>query len=81
MILGHTHDVVHTGVFITTTGEAPGTNRLEIVGTNGRLVAEVGGVPTPEDPSGAAPNTLRRLPVTLCATDRNLPPFATKSAS
>jgi predicted dehydrogenase len=29
-----------TGVFITSTGEAPGTNRLEIVGTRGRLVLE-----------------------------------------
>lgn len=31
-----------TGVFVTTTGEAPGTNRLEIVGTKGKLVIEVG---------------------------------------
>ena len=29
-----------TGVFITTTGEAPGTNRLEICGEKGRLVFE-----------------------------------------
>ncbi|MCK5172142.1 MAG: Gfo/Idh/MocA family oxidoreductase [Planctomycetes bacterium] len=29
-----------TGVFITTTGEAPGTNRLEICGDNGKVVAE-----------------------------------------
>ena len=29
-----------SGVFVTTTGEAPGTNRLEIVGTAGRLVAD-----------------------------------------
>lgn len=29
-----------TGVFITTTGEYPGTNRLEISGTRGRLVVE-----------------------------------------
>lgn len=29
-----------TGVFITTTGEAPGTNRLEIDGTLGKLVCE-----------------------------------------
>lgn len=29
-----------TGVFITSTGEAPGTNRLEIVGEQGRLVVE-----------------------------------------
>ena len=31
-----------TGVFITTTGEAPGTNRLEISGSLGRLVSEGG---------------------------------------
>ena len=31
-----------TGVFITSTGEAPGTNRLEIVGERGKLVAEDG---------------------------------------
>ncbi len=29
-----------TGVFVTSTGEAPGTNRLEIAGTRGRLVLE-----------------------------------------
>ena len=29
-----------TGVFITTTGEAPGTNRLEISGTKGKLVCD-----------------------------------------
>ncbi len=29
-----------TGVFITTTGETPGTNRFEIVGTKGKLVCE-----------------------------------------
>ena len=29
-----------TGVFITTTGEAPGTNRLEISGTGGKLLCE-----------------------------------------
>lgn len=29
-----------TGVFITTTGEAPGTNRFEVVGDRGKLVAE-----------------------------------------
>ena len=32
-----------SGVFVTTTGEAPGTNRLEIVGTAGRLVADESG--------------------------------------
>jgi predicted dehydrogenase len=31
-----------TGVFVTTTGEAPGTNRLEIVGDRGVLVCEGG---------------------------------------
>ena len=31
-----------TGVFITTTGEAPGTNRFEVVGTLGKLVSEGG---------------------------------------
>lgn len=31
-----------TGVFVTTTGEAPGTNRLEIVGDRGKLVFEHG---------------------------------------
>ncbi|MBR2926805.1 MAG: Gfo/Idh/MocA family oxidoreductase [Clostridia bacterium] len=29
-----------TGVFITSTGEAPGTNRLEISGTRGKLLSE-----------------------------------------
>ncbi|MEM1165005.1 MAG: Gfo/Idh/MocA family oxidoreductase [Planctomycetota bacterium] len=29
-----------TGVFITTTGEAPGTNRLEVVGEHGKVVLE-----------------------------------------
>jgi predicted dehydrogenase len=33
-----------TGVFITSTGEAPGTNRLEIVGEHGRVVVEDGEV-------------------------------------
>lgn len=31
-----------TAVFITTTGEAPGTNRLEIAGDNGKVVVENG---------------------------------------
>ena len=31
-----------TGVFITTTGEAPGTNRLEIAGDRGKIVLENG---------------------------------------
>ena len=31
-----------TGVFITTTGEAPGTNRFEVSGTKGKLLAEAG---------------------------------------
>lgn len=29
-----------TGVFITTTGEAPGTNRFEVSGTKGKLIVE-----------------------------------------
>lgn len=29
-----------TGVFVTTTGDAPGTNRFEITGTRGKLVCE-----------------------------------------
>jgi predicted dehydrogenase len=33
-----------TGVFITSTGEAPGTNRLEVCGENGRVVVEGGTV-------------------------------------
>lgn len=33
-----------TGVFVTTTGEAPGTNRLEIVGDRGKIVYENGQV-------------------------------------
>ncbi len=32
-----------TGVFITTTGDAPGTNRLEITGDRGKIVYEAGG--------------------------------------
>ncbi|UOQ86924.1 Gfo/Idh/MocA family protein [Gracilibacillus salinarum] len=31
-----------TGVFITTTGEAPGTNRLEIAGDRGKVIVENG---------------------------------------
>ncbi len=31
-----------TGVFVTTTGDAPGTNRFEITGTKGKLVCEDG---------------------------------------
>jgi predicted dehydrogenase len=31
-----------TGVFITTTGETPGTNRLEISGSKGKLLSEDG---------------------------------------
>ncbi len=33
-----------TGVFITTTGEAPGTTRLEITGDNGKVVMEDGSI-------------------------------------
>lgn len=31
-----------TGTFVTTTGEAPGTNRLEITGDRGKLILEAG---------------------------------------
>ena len=31
-----------TGVFIASTGEAPGTNRFEIVGDRGKIVVENG---------------------------------------
>ncbi len=31
-----------TGVFVTSTGDAPGTNRLEVTGTRGKLVCEQG---------------------------------------
>jgi len=31
-----------TGVFVTTTGEAPGTNRLEIAGERGKIIVEGG---------------------------------------
>lgn len=31
-----------TGVFVTSTGEAPGTNRLEVMGTRGKVVIEGG---------------------------------------
>jgi predicted dehydrogenase len=31
-----------TGVFVTSTGEAPGTNRLELTGTRGKIIAEGG---------------------------------------
>lgn len=33
-----------TGVFVTTTGEAPGTNRLEITGERGKVVVEHGSI-------------------------------------
>ena len=33
-----------TGVFVTTTGDAPGTNRLEISGTKGKVVCEENGL-------------------------------------
>lgn len=36
------YDSTATAVFITTTGEFPGTNRLEIAGTEGKIVAEGG---------------------------------------
>ena len=33
-----------TGVFITTTGDAPGTNRLEVTGTKGSLICDYDGL-------------------------------------
>ena len=33
-----------TGIFVTTTGDAPGTNRLEITGTKGKLVCDYNGL-------------------------------------
>ncbi len=44
------------GHFITTTGESPGTNRLEIVGELGKLVYESAAAPMPDaaDPDAAA---------------------------
>ena len=33
-----------TGVFITTTGDAPGTNRLEVTGTKGTLICDYDGL-------------------------------------
>ena len=38
------HDGGMVGHFVTSTGESPGTNRLEIVGENGRMVVEGGQV-------------------------------------
>jgi len=38
------YDTGTTAVFITSTGEAPGTNRLEITAENGRVVYENGGI-------------------------------------
>ncbi len=43
-----------TGVFITTTGEAPGTNRLEIVGDRGKAVLEDGQLTFHRTVSGVA---------------------------
>jgi len=41
-ILHTTYQNGATGVFVTSTGEAPGTNRLEVVGTRGKMVIEDG---------------------------------------
>ena len=45
---GKWHDIEFangaTGVFITTTADAPGTNRLEITGTKGRLICDENGL-------------------------------------
>ncbi|MBO7151110.1 MAG: Gfo/Idh/MocA family oxidoreductase [Clostridia bacterium] len=37
-----TYDNGATGMFITTTGETPGTNRFEVSGTMGKLICEAG---------------------------------------
>ncbi len=55
-----------TGVFITTTGEAPGTNRLEIAGDRGKVVLENGTI------------TFYRTPVSVKhVKDTSLESFAT----
>jgi predicted dehydrogenase len=38
------HESGATGVFVTTTGESPGTNRLEVAGDLGKVVVEDGGL-------------------------------------
>lgn len=51
------HDDGMVGHFITTTGESPGTNRLEIVGEYGKLVYETAPVEMPApDPADPAAN-------------------------
>ena len=57
------------GHFITTTGESPGTNRLEIVGEYGKLVYESvpdeTPAPDPADPDAAAADTGARATASL----------------
>ena len=50
------HDNGMVGHFITSTGESPGTNRLEIVGELGKLVYEEAAAPIPDaaDPNAAS---------------------------
>lgn len=55
-----------TGVFITSTGEAPGTNRLELAGENGKVVVEDGNVRFTRNEQSA---------ITFCKTADG--PFAT----
>ena len=56
------------GHFITTTGEAPGTDRLEIAGDRGKIVAEGGKLSFKHDPPGRArvprerPSSRSRIP-------------------
>jgi predicted dehydrogenase len=56
-----------TGVFITSTGETPGTNRLEICGDNGRIVIE--GDRAEFERNAVPASVLRRT-----ATERTLAP-------
>ncbi len=56
-----------TGVFITSTGETPGTNRLEICGDNGRIVIE--GDRAEFERNDVSASVLRRT-----ATVRTIPP-------
>ena len=64
-----------TGVFVTTTGEAPGTNRLEIAAERGRIVVENGKIQYPVKGAtivGNGPDALTR--VKLIGNDMALDP-------
>lgn len=63
-----------TGVFITSTGETPGTNRLEICGDNGRIVIE--GERAEFERNDVPASVLRRT-----ATVRTLTPQTTLTAA